>query len=153
MDLAEPKTLYLWDAAERAGLTHRNYGEFVTVISARDVEAARQKVHKNYPDISSAVRAIANKESLQNHHNLSFRSFDLTAPDSMTVDCYKSALDPSASLDPAVTQENSNPKCRGNSRLGEWLTEFRGFVSDRTAGHPEPMTALSFLRFPNYQTT
>src|SRR6266478_3723034 len=152
-DLAEPKTLYLWDAAERAGLTHRNYGEFVTVISAKDVEAARQKVHKSYPDISSAVRAIANKESLQNHHNSSFRSFDLTAPDSMTVDCYKSALDPPASFDPAVTRDNKNAECRGNSRLGEWLAEFRGFVAEREAGHADPMPALSILRFPNDHTT
>ncbi len=152
-DLAEPKTLYLWDAAERAGLTHRNYGEFVTVISAKDVEAARQKLHKSYPDISSAVRAIANKESLQNHHNSSFRSFDVTAPDSMTVECYKSALDPPASFDPAVTRDNKNAECRGNSRLGEWLAEFRGFVAEREAGHADPMPALSILRFPNDHTT
>src|SRR5438874_9956658 len=101
-DLAEPKTLYLWDASARAGLTYRNYGEFVTVISTKDVEAAGQKKHKTYPDISSAVRAIPNKASLQKHHSPSFRSFDVTAPDSMTVDCYKSALDPSGSFDPAV---------------------------------------------------
>src|SRR5207253_10609139 len=64
-DLAEPKSLYLWDAAARAGLTYRNYGEFVTVISAKDVEAAGQKKHKNYPDISNARRAIPNKGSLK----------------------------------------------------------------------------------------
>src|SRR6266481_6082189 len=120
-DLGEPKTLYLWDAAARAGLTFRNYGEFVTVISAKDVEAAGQKRKKSYPDTSNAVRAIANKESLQKHHSLTFRSFDVTAPDSMTADCYKAALDPSASSDPAVTQDNANSNCRGNSRFGEWF--------------------------------
>src|SRR6266851_2741910 len=152
-DLGEPKTLYLWDAAERAGLTHRNYGEFVTVISAKDVEAAGQKKHKAYPDVSNAVRAIPNKESLKNHHSLSFRSFDVTAPDSMTVDCYKAALDPSASSDPAVTRENSNATCRGNSRLGEWLGEFRNFVADREAVRTDSMPALSVVRFPNDHTT
>ncbi len=152
-DLAEPKTLYLWDAASRAGLTYRNYGEFVTVISAKDVEAAGQKKHKSYPDISNAQRAIPNKESLTNHHSQSFRSFDLTAPDSMTVDCYKSASDPSASFDPAVTRDNSNEKCRGNSRLGEWLAEFRNFVAEREAGRADPMPALNVLRFPNDHTT
>src|SRR5713226_2783722 len=152
-DLAEPKSLYLWDAAGRAGLTYRNYGEFVTVISAKDVEAARQKKHKSYPDISSAMRAIANKESLEKHHSDSFLSFDVTAPDSMTVDCYKSALDPSASFDPAVTRDNKNAECRGNSRLGEWLAEFRGFVVEREAGHADPMPVLSILRFPNDHTT
>jgi YVTN family beta-propeller protein len=152
-DLAEPKTLYLWDAAARAGLTYRNYGEFVTVISAKDVEAAGHKRKKIYPDVSNAVRAIANKESLQKHHSPSFRSFDVTAPDSMTVDCYKAALDPSAFSNPAVTRDNSNAKCRGNSRLGEWLAEFRSFVAEREAGRGDAMPALNVLRFPNDHTT
>ncbi len=152
-DLAEPRSLYLWDAASRAGLTYRNYGEFVTVISAKDVEAAGQKRKKNYPDISNAVRAIPNKESLQKHHSPSFRSFDVSAPDSMTVDCYKASLDPSASSDAAVTQDNPNSNCRGNSRFGEWLAEFRKFVVEREAGRADPMPALSVLRFPNDHTT
>jgi YVTN family beta-propeller protein len=152
-DLGEPKSLYLWDAAARAGLTHRNYGEFVTVISAKDVEAAGQKKHKVYPDLSNAVRAIPNKESLKNHHSLSFRSFDVTAPDSITVDCYKTALDPSASSDPAVTRDNVNANCRGNSRFGEWVAEFQGFIIDREAGRGDPMPALTVMRFPNDHTT
>jgi YVTN family beta-propeller protein len=152
-DLAEPKSLYLWDAAARAGLTYRNYGEFVAVISTKDVEAAGKRLHKSYPDVSNAVRAIPAKESLANHHSQSFRSFDLTAPDSMTVDCYKSASDPSGSSDPAVTRDNSNPNCRGNSRFGEWLAEFRSFVAERGAGHADPMPALNVLRFPNDHTT
>src|SRR6267154_1451550 len=152
-DLAEPKSLYLWDAAARAGLTYRNYGEFVTVISTKDVEAAGQKKHKNYPDISKAQRALPNKETLTNHHSPSFRSFDVTAPDSMIVDCYKSALDPSGSFDPAVTRDNSNANCRGNSRFGEWLAEFRVFVAEREAGHEDSMPALNVLRFPNDHTT
>ncbi len=152
-DLAEPKTLYLWDAAGRAGLTYRNYGEFVTVISAKDVEAAGKKIHKSYPDISGAVRAIANKESLQNHLSENFRSFDVTAPDSMTVECYKAALHPAGSTDAAVTRDNSNAGCRGNSRFGEWLAEFHDFVKEREAGHADPMPALSVMRFPNDHTT
>jgi YVTN family beta-propeller protein len=152
-DLAEPKTLYLWDAAARAGLTYRNYGEFVTIISTKDVEAAGQKRHKTYPDISKAVRAIPNKPSLENHLSPSFRSFDVTAPDSMTVDCYKAALNPSGNADAAVTPWNANPNCNGNSRLGEWLAEFRGFVADREAGKPDPMPALSILKLPNDHTT
>ena len=152
-DLAEPKSLYLWDAAARAGLTYRNYGEFVTVISAKDVESARQKKRKSYPDISNAMRAIANKELLEKHHSDSFRSFDVTAPDSMTVDCYRRAAERAGSVDPAVTRDNSNEKCRGNSRLGEWLREFRGFAAERAAGHADPMPALNIVRFPNDHTT
>jgi len=152
-DLGEPKTLYLWDAAARAGLTFRNYGEFVTVISAKDVEAAGQKRKKSYPDVSNAVRAIPNKDSLQKHHSPSFRSFDVTAPDIMTVDCYKASLNPSASSGAAVTQNNADPNCRGNSRFGEWLAEFQGFVKDREAGRADQMPALSIVRFPNDHTT
>jgi YVTN family beta-propeller protein len=152
-DLAEPKTLYLWDAAARGGLTYRNYGEFVTVISANDVEAAKEKRHKEYPDISKAVRDIPNKASLENHHSPSFRSFDVTAPDSMTVDCYKAALSAESNADAAVTQENPNAACNGNSRFGEWLADFRGFVAQREAGKPDPMSALNVMRFPNDHTT
>jgi YVTN family beta-propeller protein len=152
-DLGEPKTLYLWDAAARTGLTFRNYGEFVTVISAKDVEAAGQKSKKSYPDVSNAVRAIPNKDSLQKHHSPSFRSFDVTAPDIMTVDCYKASLNPSASSGAAVTQNNADPNCQGNSRFGEWLAEFQGFVKDREAGRADQMPALSIVRFPNDHTT
>ena len=152
-DLAEPKTLYLWDAAARAGLTYRNYGEFVTVISANDVVAATQKRSKAYPDISPARRSIASKQALENHHSESFRSFDITNPDSFTADCYNMALHPENAIDPAVTRENTNEKCRGNSRLGEWLAEFNGFVSRRDAGGGDAMPALSVMRFPNDHTT
>jgi hypothetical protein len=71
----------------------------------------------------------------------------------MTVECYKAALDPAGSPDAAVTRDNSNANCRGNSRLGEWLAEFRDFVKEREAGHADPMPALSVLRFPNDHTT
>ena len=151
-DLAEPKTLYLWDAAARAGLSYRNYGEFVAVISANDIAAATQKHAKAYPDISEARRAVVTKQPLENHHSESFRSFDLTAPDSFTVDCYKSALDSQNSSDPAITRDNSNAKCRGNSRLGEWLAEFRNFVKQRDGGKGDAMPALTIMRFSNDHT-
>ncbi len=152
-DVAEPKTMYLWDAAARAGLSYRNYGEFAIVISENDVRAAGQKRRKNYPDISKAVRSIPSKPSLENHHSPSFRSFDVTAPDSITVDCYKAALNPSANADAAVTQWNDNPTCKGTSRLGEWLAEFREFVAQREAGKPDSMPVLNIVRFPNDHTT
>jgi YVTN family beta-propeller protein len=152
-DVGEPKTLYLWDAAARAGLTYRNYGEFITVISANDVEATKQKRHKEYPDISKAVHDIPNKASLAYHHSPSFRSFDVTAPDIMTTDCYKAALSAPQTLYAAVTQDNPNAGCRGNSRFGEWLAEFKEFVAQREAGKVDPMPALTVLRFPNDHTT
>src|SRR5262249_25324510 len=50
-DAAEPETLYLWDAAARAGLTYRNYGEFIGVISAADVASINSRRRKSYPDL------------------------------------------------------------------------------------------------------
>ena len=152
-DIAEPKTLYLWDAAARAGLTYRNYGEFISVISANDVEAARAHREKAYPDISPAVRSVPTKQSLEAHHNPSFRSFDVAAPDSMTVDCYRAAVSSGGALDPAVTRDNPASACRGNSRFGEWLAEFQSFVAERQAGHGDSMPALTVMRFPNDHTT
>ena len=152
-DLAEPKTLYLWDAAARASLSYRNYGEFISVISASDVEAARAHRDKPYPDISSAVRSVPTKQSLVAHHSPSFRSFDVTAPDILTVDCYRAAVRSNGALDPAVTRHNPEPACRGNSRFGEWLAEFQGFVQERQAGHGDPLPALTIMRFPNDHTT
>jgi hypothetical protein len=52
-----------------------------------------------------------------------------------------------------VTQDNSNANCRGNSRFGEWLAEFKQFVAQREAGKPDPMPALTVMRFPNDHTT
>jgi YVTN family beta-propeller protein len=152
-DLAEPKTLYLWDAAARAGLTYRNYGEFVSVISEKDVEAARTKKDKGYPDISNAVKSEPTKESLEKHHSPTFRSFDLTTPDIVTVECYQEATSADSKGDPAVTRENPNSNCRGNSRFGEWLAEFQQFVADRQAGRGDSMPSLSVMRFPNDHTS
>src|SRR5260370_7584363 len=70
----------------------------------------------------------------------------------MTVDCYKAILDSSGSSDPAVTRDNANLKCRGNSRFGEWLAEFQTFGKDREAGRDDAMPAPSAMRLPNNHT-
>ena len=49
-DVTEPETLYLWDAAARAGLTYRNYGEFVGTFSEADLRMLRTNKDKTYPD-------------------------------------------------------------------------------------------------------
>src|SRR5207247_9875672 len=48
-DVAEPETLYLWDAAARAGLSYRNYGEFVPPLSEMAVGAFRDNRANTYP--------------------------------------------------------------------------------------------------------
>src|SRR6202171_741116 len=158
LDLAEPKTLYLWDAAERASLTHRNYGEFISVISAADVQAAQNHKKKTYPDITKAVRSVPTKQALEKHHSAGFRSFDMTSPDSMTVECYKAAdsvrsKSSTALSEAAVTRNNPAAGCRGSSRFGEWLAEFETFVSAREAGKADAMPALTVMRFPNDHTS
>src|SRR4029453_2392946 len=49
-DIAEPDTLYLWDAAARAGLSYRTYGEFVGTVSADDLTALNRGKPKRSPD-------------------------------------------------------------------------------------------------------
>ena len=52
-DVAEPDSLYLWDAVLNAGLTTRNYGEFIATISAADLDAFNANRAKPYPDTSA----------------------------------------------------------------------------------------------------
>src|SRR5207253_356155 len=90
-DIAEPETLYLWDAAKRAGLTYRNYGEFVATVSRDDVAEVNTRKQKKYPDISPTMTAFAAKKTLEGHFSPQHRNFDMNSPDSMTTDSYRAA--------------------------------------------------------------
>ena len=114
-DIAEPESLYLWDAAARAGLTYRNYGEFVATLSEADVKAIRENHAKSYPDLSPTVSAFPTKKSLEGRVSTNYRNFDMDTPDAMTVDSYRTAREGNGS--PLIIN--------GNSRLGVWLEEFR----------------------------
>ncbi len=114
-DVGEPESLYLWDAAARAGLTYRNYGEFVVTLSEADVKAIRENREKSYPDLSPTVSAFPTKKSLEGRVSTEYRNFDMDTPDAMTVDSYRAARE--GHEDPLIS--------RGNSRLGVWLKEFR----------------------------
>ncbi|HET6974531.1 MAG TPA: alkaline phosphatase family protein [Pyrinomonadaceae bacterium] len=116
-DVAEPESLYLWDAAARAGLTYRNYGEFVATLSEADVKAIRENRAKSYPDLSPTVSAFPTKKSLEGRVSTEYRNFDMDTPDAMTVDSYRAARESNGS--PLISN------ARGNSRLGVWLEEFR----------------------------
>jgi len=151
-DVGEPETLYLWDAAARAGLTYRNYGEFVATVSVADVASVNANRTKPYPDISPNATAFPTKKSLEGHHSATFRNYDLKTPDSMTVDSYRAARESGGRIDPTISNANADERFRGNSRLGEWLEEFRGFVADRAAGRPDRMPSFSMLRLPNDHT-
>lgn len=151
-DVAEPETLYLWDAAARAGLTYRNYGEFIATLSEADIAALRSNRSKPYPDISPTVSAVSTKKSLEANHSASFRTFDMYTPDAMTTDSYRAAKESAGQTSPLITLSHADVRFRGTSRLGTWLEEFRGFVADRNAGKPDRLPNLSIMRLPNNHT-
>ena len=151
-DVAEPETLYLWDAAARAGLTYRNYGEFVGTISEATVAAVNANRQRPYPDVSPTVSAIPTKKSLEGHCSSTFRNFDMRTPDVMTPDSYRAAKEATRWTDIAITRNNEDPRFRGNSRMGEWLEEFRGFVADIEAGRPDRFPNFSMVRLSSNHT-
>jgi hypothetical protein len=151
-DVAEPRTLYLWDAAARAGLTYRNYGEFVATLSEADVTAIRSNRAKSYPDISPTVSTFPTKKPLEGHYNAAVRSFDLNTPDAMTVDSYRAAKESAERISPLISSTSTEQRFRGTSRLGAWLEEFNSFVADRRAEKPDRMPNHSILRLSNDHT-
>ena len=72
-DVAEPANGYLWNAAERAGITFRDYGEFVV----EDTTAPR-----------SAPRYIGDKPFLRTHTAAEYPGFDLGIPDQHRADVW-----------------------------------------------------------------
>ena len=151
-DVAEPETLYLWDAAARAGLSYRNYGEFIATLSEADVSAIRNNRAKTNPDVSRTASAFATKKSLEGRFNPDYRNFDLDTPDAMSTDSYWAAKDPARHADPLISSWRADPMFRGNSRLGVWLEEFKTFAAERTAGAADRLPNLSILRLSNDHT-
>ena len=151
-DIAEPESLYLWDAAKRAGLTYRNYGEFITNVSVDDLESVNTRKPKKYPDVSRNVIAFANKKALEGNFSAQSHNFDLKTPDALTTDSYRAAKEAKDVIDPAITTDNPNAAFRGNSRFGAWRDEFRGYVSDLENGRGDHLPNLSIVRISNDHT-
>ena len=149
-DVAEPETLYLWDAAARAGLTYRNYGEFLATLSEADIREVKENREKTYPDISPTVSAFPTKKSLEGRFNTQFRNFDMATPDAMTVDSYRAARENKAEA--LISTSHVDARFRGNSRIGAWLDEFRTFAAERAAGGGDRLPNLSVLRLSNDHT-
>jgi DNA-binding beta-propeller fold protein YncE len=151
-DVAEPETLYLWDAVARAGLTYRNYGEFVGTESEQFIRAVNVNKARKYPDVSPTAFAIPTKRALEGHHSQTFRNFDMLTPDAMTPDSYRAARESGGAIEPLIHDAHADARFRGNSRMGEWLKEFDGFVADLAAGRGDRLPALSIVRLPNDHT-
>ena len=150
-DVAEPETLYLWDAAARARLTYRTDGEEVATISQAEVDAFNANREREYPDISPTVVAFPLKKSLEGHFSPTHREFDLHTPDSMTADSYSAAV-ASHSASALISNSNPDPHFRGYSRVSNWLTEFRGYVEGLRKGAPDSFPAFNIVYLPNDHT-
>ncbi len=151
-DIGEPETLYLWDAAKRAGLTYRNYGEFVATISAADLTELNTHKAKKYPDTSPTINAFAAKKTLEGNFSPTHRGFDTSSPDSMSTDSYKAAAGTTKGSDAAITDVNADPAYRGTSRFGTWSAEFKGYVADMQSGKGDHLPNLSIVRLSNDHT-
>jgi YVTN family beta-propeller protein len=150
-DVAEPETLYLWDAAARAGLSYRNYGEFIGTVTAADAEAMKTRRRKKYPDVSPVLASFATKRSLEGHFAPTFANFDLAIPDAMTVESY-TAVKEAGEGDPLVVPGRADGRFAGSSRLGEWLREFQGYARDLGEGRGDHLPALSIVWLPSDHT-
>ena len=152
-DVGEPETLYLWDAAKRAGLTYRNYGEFIETISAVRVQAVNERKSLPYPDISPTVAAFPVKRSLEGHFCPTTRNFDLQTPDSMTVDSYRTAVESKgATRRGSFLAINRIPTFAACLALANGSRSFARYVADVQAGKPDRLPNLSIVRFSNDHT-
>jgi len=78
-DVAEPGTGYLWNLAQRAGITFRNYGEFVIPLDF-------------LPDGTRPAGYQANKPFLREHTNGKFPGFSMSIPDQQRADIWIAEL-------------------------------------------------------------
>ncbi len=76
-DVAAPANGYLWNLAQRAGTSFRNYGEFVIP------EGGRGEPPRGY---------LGNKPFLRSHTNAQFPGFDLAIPDQKRADIWLADL-------------------------------------------------------------
>jgi DNA-binding beta-propeller fold protein YncE len=73
-DVMEPANGYLWNLAERAGISYRDYGEFVS--ESDDAPSGR------------SVTTIATKPALVGHTNTSYSGWNLDIPDQARADVW-----------------------------------------------------------------
>jgi YVTN family beta-propeller protein len=152
-DVAEPETLYLWDAAARAGLSYRTNGELVSTISQAELDAFNANRERAYPDITPTAVAFPLKKPLEGHFSDTHREFDLYTPDSITTDSYRAAVESHSPAVALISGSNPDQRFRGYSRIASWLTEFRSYVEGRQKGEPDSLPALNIVYLPNDHTS
>lgn len=117
-DVAEPANGYLWNLAERKGITFRNYGEYV-------VETPRS----GDTDDPLPPGYRGNKPFLYAHTNPSFPGFDLAIKDQRRADVWISELDQYAK--------------RGEMPALEVVRLPNDHTSGAQAGRPTPQAAFA----------
>jgi YVTN family beta-propeller protein len=152
-DVAEPETLYLWDAAQRKGLSYRNYGEYLGTISENDLKEINTRKAKSYPDISKTLKVVPTKKTLEGHFNPTYRNFDMKHPDIMTTYSYKDVADKSICSKPDVSMHSPCDSSHGISRFSEWNDEFDRYVADLDNGKGDKMPNLSILHLSSDHTS
>jgi len=73
-DVAEPSSGYLWTLADRAGITYRNYGEYVD--------------ETDEPPGPTARTYVATKRTLAAHTNSAYAGFNMQVPDQLRADVW-----------------------------------------------------------------
>jgi DNA-binding beta-propeller fold protein YncE len=161
-DIDEPGTGYLWANADRHGVSHRNYGEFVTSVWCDDPAAANPGVMGTPLTGSTGCPA-----SFVTHGN--------PLPDGLGGPAGALGT-PGAGGAPSpypwpvpILARNvaTKPELRGNFsprfadfridypdqlRADTFVAELGAWVQARAAGQPDPMPQLLVLRLPNDHT-
>ncbi|HEX9108374.1 MAG TPA: bifunctional YncE family protein/alkaline phosphatase family protein [Longimicrobiales bacterium] len=130
-DAAEPSMGYLWDAAGRAGITFRNYGEFV-----------RRDGREDAPAVYRAVKPF-----LLTHTDPAFPGFDMDIPDQRRADEWIRELQAfeRAGAMPALEIMRLPNDHTAGARVGELSP--RAFVADNDLALGRIVEALSRTQF------
>ncbi len=133
-DVAEPANGYIWDLANRAGITFRNYGEFVV---PDDVDADDR--------MPAGYRGA--KPFLAAHTNRDFAGFDLAIPDQRRADIFIDELhgfERAGRMPQLVVMRLPNDHTAGG-RPGEPTP--RAYMADNDLALGRVVEAISHSRF------
>jgi YVTN family beta-propeller protein len=108
-DVASSSGGYLWDDANRSGITYRNYGFFVSFGTSRQLKSGKIILPANHPV----------EPNLVGHTDDNFLRFDLSYADSDAWVKYHC---------PAPKQMKTYGAHHETCRFNEWLREFKGYV-------------------------
>ncbi len=152
-DVDEPSSGYLWTNADRHGLSHRNYAEYVESQwcdgSTRVTDAKEN--HPLPPGFACRKAFIAPREPLP--PELSARPGELSPWPWKIPQLYRNiATKPEIAGHFDTAFPDFRMDYPDQLRLNEFLREFRGFVRARQEGRRGVMPALVIMRLPNDHT-